>query len=64
MNVEVHRRKNSLGQAFLVPVPLVAAAEWGGSQQEGSKELKPNVESPGCDHMGRQAQNLADSEGI
>jgi hypothetical protein len=37
-NFEVNRRKNSLGEAFLVAVPLMAAAEWEG-QQEESEEL-------------------------
>jgi hypothetical protein len=37
-NVEVHRGKNSLGEALRVAVPLVAATEWG-RQQEKSKKL-------------------------
>jgi hypothetical protein len=37
-NVEVHRRKDSLGEAFLAAAPLVAAAKRGRQQQE-SEEL-------------------------
>jgi len=36
-NVKVHRRQDSLGQAFLVAVSLVAATQWGGQQEESEK---------------------------
>src|SRR5262249_39209482 len=63
VHVEVHRGKNSLGEAFLVAVPLVAASQ-GGGQQEESEKLWPNSESSGYDRLGRQGQILVDSEGI
>src|SRR5207244_13483565 len=62
-NVEIHRGQNSLGEAFLVAWPFVAATEWGG-QQEESEKLDPNPQSPGYDRLGRQGQILVDSEGI
>src|SRR5262249_7400692 len=37
VNVEVHRRKNSLGQAFLAAVSRVAATQVRGQQEESEK---------------------------
>ena len=62
VNVEVHRRKNSLGQALLAAVPLVAATQ-GRGQQEESEKLEPDSKSSGYDRLGRQGQILVDSEG-
>ncbi len=63
VNFEVHRRQDSLGQAFLVAVALVAATQWGGEQEE-SEKVEPDSNSPGCDRLGRHGQILVDSEGI
>src|SRR5262249_55620375 len=59
-NVEVHRGKNSLCEAFRVATALVAAPEWAG-QQEESEKLQPDSESPGYDRLGRQSQILVHS---
>src|SRR5262249_31035300 len=52
---EVHRGKNSLGEVFLVAVPLVAATEWTGQQEESEKRW-PHSESSGYDRWDRQGQ--------
>src|SRR5262249_13055753 len=54
---EVHRRKNSLGKAFLVAVPLVAATNCENQQQEPEKR-KPDFESSDRVQIGRQGQTL------
>jgi len=36
-NVEIHRGQNSLGEAFQVAWPFVAATRWGGQQEESEK---------------------------